>query len=374
LLELDNVVVTRTMSKAYGLAGLRVGYLLGPADLVTAIGAFGNPYPVSAVSAAIAAARLDRPVAELTGFVGEVRKERRDLTGVLTELGTRPLPSEGNFVLAEVDDAEWLVNAAASLGVGLRRFAERPGLEGAVRITAPGDGTDYQRLVATLGASLAPEAIVFDLDGVIADVSRSQVLAIIETARGFGVEIGVQDIERAKAEGNTNDDWALTRALCRQAGVDADLEEVTARFETLYQGLGGRPGLKLAETALVDRASWQRWASRLPLAVVTGRPRADAVEFLERFGLADACSALVTREDAPLKPDPAPVRLALEMIGVTRAWMLGDTPDDLAAAKGAGVVPIGVIAPGDDPDTARRRLRTAARILEKTTDLEEMLR
>jgi histidinol-phosphate aminotransferase len=374
LLELDNVVVTRTMSKAYGLAGLRVGYLLGPADLVTAIGAFGNPYPVSAVSAAIAAARLDRPVAELTGFVGEVRKERRDLTGVLTELGTRPLPSEGNFVLAEVDDAEWLVNAAASLGVGLRRFAERPGLEGAVRITAPGDGTDYQRLVATLGASLAPEAIVFDLDGVIADVSRSQVLAIIETARGFGVEIGVQDIERAKAEGNTNDDWALTRALCRQAGVDADLEEVTARFETLYQGLGGRPGLKLAETALVDRASWQRWASRLPLAVVTGRPLADAVEFLERFGLADACSALVTREDAPLKPDPAPVRLALEMIGVTRAWMLGDTPDDLAAAKGAGVVPIGVIAPGDDPDTARRRLRTAARILEKTTDLEEMLR
>jgi phosphoglycolate phosphatase-like HAD superfamily hydrolase len=66
--------------------------------------------------------------------------------------------------------------------------------------------------------------------------------------------------------------------------------------------------------------------------------------------------------------------LALEMMGVTRAWMLGDTPDDLAAARAAGVVPIGVIARGDDPDRARDRLRPAARILEKTTDLEEMLR
>jgi histidinol-phosphate aminotransferase len=374
LLELDNVVVTRTMSKAYGLAGLRVGYLLGPPDLVAAIGAYGNPYPVSALSAAIAEARLDRPEDELSSFLEEVRRERVDLTGVLTGLGARPLSSEGNFVLTETDDAGWVVAASAALGVGLRRFADRPGLENAVRITVPGDREDFDRLVATLGAALAPEAIVFDLDGVIADVSQSQILAIVETARSFGVEIGMEDIESAKARGNTNDDWALTHALCRQQGVEADLGEVTARFETIYQGDGSTQGLKAAETTLVDLATWQRWGSRLPLAIVTGRPRADAVEFLERFGLADGCSALVTRDEAPLKPDPAPIQLALETMGVTRAWMLGDTPDDLAAAKAAGVVPIGVIAPGDDPDNARRRLGAAARILDKTTDLEEMLR
>ncbi len=287
MLELGNVVVTRTLSKAYGLAGLRVGYLLGPPDLVASIGAFGNPYPVSALSSAIAETRLDRPEDELTSFVDEVRRERADLTGVLTGLGARPLPSQGNFVLAETDHADWVVAAAASLGVGLRRFAERPGLESTVRITVPGDPTDLERLVATLGATLAPEAIVFDLDGVLADVSRSQVLAIIETARSFGVEIGIEDIETAKAEGNSNDDWVLTRELCLRAGVDADIGEVTDRFETLYQGSEGTPGLKMAETSLVDPGTWQRWAAMRPLSIVTGRPRSDAVEFLERFGLTD---------------------------------------------------------------------------------------
>jgi HAD superfamily hydrolase (TIGR01548 family) len=266
-----------------------------------------------------------------------------------------------------------MVAAAASLGVGLRRFADRPGLEEAVRITVPGDTRDFGRLVDTLAASLAPEAIIFDLDGVIADVSRSQVTAIIETARSLGADVGVEDIEQAKAEGNTNDDWALTRRLCSAKGVDVGLDEVTARFETLYQGDEANPGLKLAETPLIDQETWRRWGSGAPLAIVTGRPRPDAVEFLERFGLAEGTSALVTRDEAPLKPDPGPIRLALDMLGVRRAWMLGDTPDDLAAAKAAGVVPIGVIAPGDDPEKARRRLHEAARVLDKTTDLEEML-
>jgi histidinol-phosphate aminotransferase len=373
LLELGNVVVTRTLSKAYGLAGLRVGYLLGSQELVAAIGAYGNPYPVSALSAALAETRLDRPVDELSTFVDEVKRERVVLTGALTGLGARPLPSQGNFVLAECDDAAWVISAAASLGIGLRRFPTRLGLESAVRITVPGDTEDFDRLVTTLRTVLDPQAIIFDLDGVIADVSGSQVLAVIEAARSFGVEIEPSDIEEAKANGNSNDDWELTRRLCLERGVDAPIEAVTERFESLYQGTASSPGLKMAETPLVDEATWERWGSLLPLAVVTGRPRPDAVEFLDRFGLIDGLTALVTREDAPLKPDPAPVLTALEIMGVSRAWMLGDTPDDLAAARGAGVVPIGVIAPGDDPARARERLRPAALILDKTTDLEEML-
>ena len=372
-LDLDNVLVIRTMSKAYGLAGLRVGYLLGPPGLVAEVAAHGNPYPVASISAALAVERLRRPIGELTELVEEVKRERVELTSLLIGLGTRPLESEANFVLTGCRDPSWLTAGAAVLGVGLRQFADRPGLERMVRITLPGKQSDFQRLVDTLNNVLVPEAIIFDLDGVLADVSRSQSTAIIETGRSFGADLSLADIEQAKAEGESNDDWLLTWGLCRAKGVDVALDAVTDRYEALYQGADGVVGLKIQETPIVDTATWSRWAESRPLAVVTGRPRGDAVEFLERFDLAGGVSALVTRDDAPLKPDPAPVRQALEMLGVGRAWMLGDTPDDITAAKAAGVIPIGVVAPGDDPDRSRLSLRNAARVLDNTNQLEALL-
>ncbi|MHA1568915.1 MAG: HAD-IA family hydrolase, partial [Alphaproteobacteria bacterium] len=59
--------------------------------------------------------------------------------------------------------------------------------------------------------------------------------------------------------------------------------------------------------------------------------------------MAELMSAAICREDGPLKPDPAPVRLALERLGVERAWLVGDAPDDIAAARAAAVLPLGFL-------------------------------
>jgi HAD superfamily hydrolase (TIGR01548 family) len=321
----------------------------------------------------VAESRLSWPTSETERFVETIRSERSRLADTLTRLETRPVSSQANFVLTECDDADWVMTAARSLGVAFRRFADRPGMEQMVRVTVPGDAADFDRLVSTLESALAPQALVFDLDGVLADVSRSQTVAIIETAKSFGVGITPADVELGKAGGNANDDWALTQDLCATRGVEIPLDVLTERYESLYQGRGATPGLKELERPLVDVDTWRRWGRDRPLAVVTGRPRPDAEEFLERFDLMSGTAALITRDEAPLKPDPTPVRLALETLGVTAAWMLGDTPDDVVAARGAGVVPIGVIAPGDDPIQARQRLRLAARVLDQITDLEEMM-
>ncbi|MEN8113757.1 MAG: histidinol-phosphate transaminase [Actinomycetota bacterium] len=148
-LSLGNVVVIRTLSKAYGLAGLRVGYLLGPPALVAEMSRYGSPYPVSGLSAAIALERLERSAAVI-GYVEEVRQERSQLVTLLDGFGVPSLPSQGNFVLAEVDDAERLTAACASLGVGIRHFPRLAGLENRVRITMPGNPTGFARLAATL--------------------------------------------------------------------------------------------------------------------------------------------------------------------------------------------------------------------------------
>ena len=118
-----------------------------------------------------------------------------------------------------------------------------------------------------------------------------------------------------------------------------------------------------------------RLADRIPLAIVTGRPREEAEWFLDKEGLTDFFRAVVCMEDGPLKPDPAPVRTAASRLGVERAWMVGDTPDDIRAAAAAGAVPIGVVAPGPDPEASATALREAgaATVIATVDDLMQLL-
>lgn len=379
-LSLDNALLVRTLSKAWGLAGLRVGYAAGPPEVIGWLKAAGSPYPVSAPSLALAAARLDEGEAAIAPFVERVREERRALTEVLTRLGAEVVPSQANFVFARLPrgacGALFLRDALAGLGVAVRAFPGRAGCEDAVRVSCPGDQPALGRVLAALETALAPEALLFDLDGVLADVRDSYRAAIEGTAARFGVTVSPADVEREKAKGGANDDWELTWRLVQARGVDASLADVTQVFEDLYQGTGARPGLKEREALLVERDLLARLRSRVPLGVVTGRPRGDARAFLERWGLSDLFDVVITREDAPLKPSPAPVALALERLGVQRAWMLGDTPDDVAAARGARVLPLGVLPPGAP---AGGRLEDAlfatgaARVLPSAALVEELL-
>lgn len=371
-LDLGNTVVVRTLSKAYGLAGLRIGYLLGPPDLIAEMASYGSPYSVSSLSAAVALERLDRP-GDIGGFVKEVRSERDRLADLLKSGGTSSLPSQGNFVLAKVGNPEWVVGACSSLGVGVRRFTGRGDLDRWIRITLPGEPQAFARLERVLTTALNPEAILFDLDGVLIDVNGSYRRSIIETAASFGTTVTERDIEEAKAAGGANDDWELTHRFITDRGGQVEYGRVVEQFEEIYQGRPGRPGLKFTERPLVDRSTWRRWADGFPLGIVTGRPRKDAEEVLERFGLLADTTVLVAREDAPLKPDPGPVLLAMAELGIEHSWFVGDTPDDVEAARSAGVVPIGVLAPSADPQRAARAMSRAARVLARTVDLEELL-
>ncbi len=374
-LEYPNAIVVRTLSKAWGAAGLRVGYAFGDPRVVDWLRRIGLPFPVSTPSQALAAAMLadkDSPGGER---IAAIRRQRDDLTRLLNDLGAEVLPSQGSFVFARCADAPRVWTALHALGIAIRAFHGRPDVEGWLRITLPGDEVNFSRLTHALRTVLAPEALIFDMDGVLADVSGSYREATLQTAAAFGVEITIQDIEAATAEGNANDCWVLTRRLMAERGVDRSLAEVKTQFEEIYQGTEAEPGLRRTERLLLDRDELLALGERFPLAVVTGRPRADADRFLTERGIAGCFQTVVTMEDAPIKPNPAPVRLALERLGVATAWMVGDTPDDLRAARGANVLPIGVVAPGDEPATTTSSLLRAgaAAVLEDTRKILEVL-
>lgn len=374
-LDLPNAIVLRTFSKAFGLAGLRIGYAIANESNIRRLSSVGAPYPVSSIGLAAAMESLVAAPAQLPPKIARVLEERVKLIAFLRGLGASPLPSQANFVLCNFSNAAWVWNALGGLGIAVRRFGDRPGLEHALRITCPGDSADFTRLLAALRSTLRPKALLLDIDGVIADVGSSYREAIRQTAASFGVQVTRADISAAKAEGNANNDWVLTKRLLEEAGIRTTLAEVTERFESFYQGSDISPGLRENERLIPDRALLQRLASKLPLAAVTGRPRTDFERFLDRFDLRSIFSASVCMEDATAKPDPAPVLLALSRLGVSNAWMVGDTPDDVVAARAAGVVPLGVLAPGDANPRSAVALESAgvARLLSSLSALEDLI-
>jgi histidinol-phosphate aminotransferase len=222
---------------------------------------------------------------------------------------------------------------------------------------------------------MTPDALLFDVDDTLVDTSRSYRTAAVRTAEAFGVSATLDDVSAAKAAGGANDDWLLTQRLITSRGASAEYAEVKRVFEELYQGGPGRRGLKLDETLLVSPEALARWSARFRLGIVTGRPRLDALEILERYALRGLFSAVITMDDGPLKPDPAPIRLALDGLGTRRAWMVGDTPDDVHAARAAGIPAIGVIAKADEPRRARAALLGAGaeRVLDDLAELDALL-
>jgi histidinol-phosphate aminotransferase len=372
LLALPNVVVTRTMSKAWGLPALRLGYAMGPAQIIAAMQRVAPPYPASGPSIAAAAGAFGRDERAMQARVQQIRASRAVLTSSLRSARLDPIPSQANFVATESPRAPWLRDGLAGLGIAIRSLQGSEGIR--IRISCPTAPADLSRLQRAIETVCNPAALLFDLDGVLADVSASYRTAILSTAEQFGVALVPEDIRNRKAAGNANDDWSLTHDLVTRSGIDASLEEVTATFERLYQGNETAPGLRRHETLIPPEQLLRDLAARVPLAIVTGRPRVDAERFLETQGIRECFGVLVCREDAALKPDPAPVRLALQQLGVDRAWMLGDTPDDIRAARATGVVPLGILAPGEPVTTAATLLHAgAARVLTSMEELQSCL-
>ncbi|MEO1128765.1 MAG: TIGR01548 family HAD-type hydrolase [Planctomycetota bacterium] len=355
LLEMPNVVIVRTLSKAWGLAGLRIGYLLASEELSDTLRNAGGPFPVSGVSLHLAEKALDAGGIDIDGF--QRRKAR--LGAIVGSIGGRPWASDANFVLAQVPDAAWLRDALASLGIAVRRFPSSPELADCLRITVPTNDAALDRLESALRIVSAPQAVLFDMDGVLAEVSTSYRRAIVKTARHFGVEVTPVEIGEAKRRGGANNDWELTDRLLAAAGVDVPFDQIRSVFESVYHGTEAQPGLKMTESLLVDPSDLRSLATRYPLAIVTGRPRADALEFLDRFDIRDVFEVIISMEDGPAKPDPAPVHRAMEALRVERAWMIGDTVDDINASRAAGVLPIGVVPRGDAFDETYAALMNA---------------
>lgn len=135
-----NLFIGRTFSKAYGLAGLRLGALIGPPEQIAYIRRIGVPFNVNSVALAC----LEEALADqsfVTEHVGQVKQGREQLARLFGELGLRFWPSQTNFVLVRVGDAKKFAERMQRRGILVRDSSASPGCAGCVRITV---GTPQQ--------------------------------------------------------------------------------------------------------------------------------------------------------------------------------------------------------------------------------------
>ncbi len=140
-----DAVVLRSFSKAYGLAGLRVGYAIASEERIAELRAVRGPFPCSSVSLALALSATELDPEVLHSVRATARAEVTRLRACLASLGLRALDSSANFVLALGPRAQQIAAALAERGVHVRTFANEPSLAEALRVTVPFDAADLER-------------------------------------------------------------------------------------------------------------------------------------------------------------------------------------------------------------------------------------
>ena len=132
-LDSDRVLVARTMSKAFGLAGLRIGYATGAPALVGEVEKSRGPYKVSAIAERAALAALGDGLEWARQHIAEAKEARTRLTAELERRGLAPIRSEANFVLVPIPDANARARHMRSLGVAVRPFERLPTISDPLR-------------------------------------------------------------------------------------------------------------------------------------------------------------------------------------------------------------------------------------------------
>lgn len=133
--ELANVVLVKTFSKAWRLAGVRIGYMLADPELVDAMRRVRLPYHLSAITQMVGRAAITH-ADETLQLVRSIADERDRISLELQAMGVRTYPSRANFVLFEVGDPDDVWQGLLDRGVLVRNYSGQPLLERCLRVTA----------------------------------------------------------------------------------------------------------------------------------------------------------------------------------------------------------------------------------------------
>lgn len=340
----DNLIVTQTFSKAFGLAGLRLGYIISNKKNIKNIQKVLSPYSVNGVAVACAFAAL-KDQKYVKNYVKEVNESKKIFYNALDSLKIKYFKSDANFVLLSLgEDAGYFCKKLKEEGILVRDRGMDKLLDGCVRVTL---GTKKQtaKLIGAMNKTVkeTKPLLVFDIDGVLVDVSRSYRVAIKQTVEYFtGKEITLEEIQALKNRGGYNNDWDTTEQLMKERGVNIKKQKIIDKFQEYYLKL------RYNEVLLISKKLLDKLSKKYTLAIFTGRDTKDKDYFLKVNGIKKYFSKTIAMEDVSRrKPDPEGLLKIADGCKTKDAYYFGDMIDDMQAAKAAKMIPIGVLPPQD---------------------------
>ncbi len=152
LSKYPNLVILQTLSKAYGMAGLRIGFAFASNIIIDVLNSIKPPYNVSVVAQDMAVQLLRSQSENLTKQVKEIINERKKLTDflVLNEHVIKVFPSDANFILVRFKQSEIIFNYLTKMGIIVRNRSKELNCEGCLRFTVGTPAENMQLMNALL--------------------------------------------------------------------------------------------------------------------------------------------------------------------------------------------------------------------------------
>ncbi len=355
-LKYDNVISLRTFSKAYGLAGARLGYLVGNKNLIQQFKKYAPPFNVNQISLQLAKLGLQN-TNEVERYCRIIAVNRQIVFNFLKSCEIDVFNGKGNFLLFNLNSKKKIMLSLFMSKASIQIKSTINDLPDSVRITIPANITT---LLSALKTVFKPEIIGFDMDGVLIDTSESYDLCISETVLYFTKnKLKVGKISELREKGGFNNDWDLTNGLIKQQGIEVEFDEIKNKFQQFYQDF------KVNEINFLTNK--ELFSSSYTTAIITGRPSNEARDGIKQLGIKP--NYIISADDVKQqKPSPEGINWLKNNTNKTDMWFIGDTVDDMQAGQASNCVCIGI---GKNSENLYKS--GADIVLENINQLEELL-
>lgn len=342
----DNVVVVKSFSKDYAIAGLRLGVVLANEEIINNLKKVISPYSVNIVAVYCVNILLNDE--KRTQEIKKLNDEARELLfNELKKMGYFPHKSEANFILCDFyKHSDYYYEKLKKNGVIVRKYSKNSTLATCLRITIPKLG-GVKYIIELLNKK---DLIICNLDGMLVDISKSSILAIKKTVEYFlKREISQNEIIEVKSNGKANSNWDCVHILLEKYNCSASMDEIISVFQNLYYNSKDNTKKYLIdnEELLVDKETLEELSYKYDFVIFTNRFRDEVNYTLKKLDIDKYFYYFICADDLPknmLKPHSKGCLKIIEQCPHKTIKYITSEINDVISANTAGIETFGILS------------------------------